>query len=160
MIARIAALRPASNQTGGVPLSASTSGSCVKPGPALLDPVFLVLQNANSVTSYVTVTNAFDPSTYQPGTVSVTVPPGGSYSLNIIDPANSKFQASADTPIRAACYYTTRDPDLNVLTWAAIVGAAALFFEVTVSSLNPVPAQTATKVQTITVAHPDRLARN
>jgi hypothetical protein len=53
----------------------------------------------------------------------------------------------------------TKTVSANLLTWAAIVGAAALFFEVTVSSLNPVPAQTAT-VHTITVAHPDRLARN
>lgn len=53
----------------------------------------------------------------------------------------------------------TKSVSANLLTWAMIVGAAALFFEVTVSSLNPVPVHTAT-VQTMTVAHPDRLARN
>ncbi len=52
----------------------------------------------------------------------------------------------------------TRRTGSHVLTWAMIVGAAALFFEVTVSSLNPVPAHTAT-VQTVT-APADRLARN
>ena len=41
-----------------------------------------------------------------------------------------------------------------------IAGAALMFLEVTVSSLTPVPAHTAS-VQTITApAHPDRLARN
>ncbi len=55
---------------------------------------------------------------------------------------------------------TTRTVSANLLTWAAIAGAAALFFEVTVASLNPAPAPHTAAVQTITVAHPDRLARN
>jgi hypothetical protein len=48
----------------------------------------------------------------------------------------------------------------NLLTWAMIAGAALLFLEVTLSSVQPAPART-TAVQTVTVAaHPDRLARN
>ncbi len=53
---------------------------------------------------------------------------------------------------------TTRRTGSHLLTWAMIVGAAALFFEITVASMNPVPAHTAT-VQTVTVPA-ERLARN
>jgi hypothetical protein len=54
----------------------------------------------------------------------------------------------------------TKSLGTSFLTWAMIAGAALMFLEVTVSSLTPVPAHTAT-VQTITApAHPDRLARN
>ena len=55
---------------------------------------------------------------------------------------------------------TTKSLGSGALTLAMIAGAALMFFEVTVSSLQPVPAHTAT-VQTITApSHPDRLARN
>ena len=52
----------------------------------------------------------------------------------------------------------TKSIGSHALTWTMIIGAAALFFEVTVASLQPVPAHTAT-VQTVTVPS-DRLARN
>ena len=52
----------------------------------------------------------------------------------------------------------TRSTGSHMLTWAMIAGAALLFLEVTVASLQPVPAHTAT-VQTVTVPA-DRLARN
>ena len=45
---------------------------------------------------------------------------------------------------------TTRSTGSHMLTWAMIAGAALLFVEVTISSLAPVPARTAT-VQSVTV---------
>ena len=45
----------------------------------------------------------------------------------------------------------TRSTGSHFLTWAMIAGAALLFLEVTVASLQPVPAHTA-QVQTISVA--------
>ncbi len=53
---------------------------------------------------------------------------------------------------------TIKSTGSHMLTWAMIVGAAALFVEITVASMNPVPEHTAT-VQTVTV-QPERLARN
>ena len=54
----------------------------------------------------------------------------------------------------------TKSFGANALTWAMIAGTALLFLEITFSSMQPaVPAHPAT-VQTVTVAHPDRLARN
>jgi hypothetical protein len=53
----------------------------------------------------------------------------------------------------------TKSLGTNLLTWTMIAGAALMFLEITVSSLTPVPAHTAT-AQTITIAHPDRVARN
>ena len=54
----------------------------------------------------------------------------------------------------------TRSTGSHFLTWAMIAGAALLFLEVTVASLQPVPAHTA-QVQTISVAaNSDRPAHN
>ena len=52
----------------------------------------------------------------------------------------------------------TRSTGSHFLTWAMIAGAALLFLEVTVSSLQPVPTHAAT-VQTVTVPS-DRVAKN
>ena len=52
----------------------------------------------------------------------------------------------------------TRSTGSHFLNWAMIAGAALLFLEVTVSSLQPVPTHAAT-VQTVTVPS-DRVAKN
>jgi uncharacterized protein (TIGR03437 family) len=102
------------------PLTESASGSCTIQGPPLGDPVQLVFENPNAVPAQVTVTNAFIPGS-KPGTVTDTIPAGANLALNINDPADSTFQTSASTPLRATCFYTEQQSDLSILTWPAVI---------------------------------------
>ena len=101
------------------PLSESASGSCMIQGPALEDPVHLVLENPNAIPAQVTVTNVFIPGS-KLGTVTDVIAAGGNLALSISDPANSTFQTSASTPLRATCFYTEQESDLSILTWPPV----------------------------------------
>lgn len=126
------------------PVASSVSGSCVLNGPALHDPVILVLQNPNSTPASVTLTNALDSATGKPGTVRIVTPAGGTNTVNIVDPANTMFVASTSTPLRATCFYATHG-DFSLLTWpsinldqrSAFVGWVANAAELKQASISP-----------------------
>jgi uncharacterized protein (TIGR03437 family) len=101
------------------PLSSTSSAICGRMGPAYHDPVILVVQNPNSISAQVTIGNIF-PS----GSQTVTVPSGGSYQTNILDPPYSTVQSDSATPIRIlgfVSYSSSFDP-LTILPVISQIG--------------------------------------
>ncbi len=103
------------------PLSASSSGTCIDQGPAYDDPVSLALQSPSPGAVPVTISNAYNSKTMQPGTVTANIPAGGSLVVSIIDPANSMFQTTSAAGLRAMCVVSASySLNLDILTWIPI----------------------------------------